>query len=193
MDSIIGLLFNNVEVLIFLFVAVLPFLGKMLKQANSGSKPAQPPTVKPVRPMPSFGGGPGERKAAKPSPLAREANRREAERRELEEEAKRQQEQWDAARRQTAEEDQLRQEQRRRESEEQQRSRLTGQNGPAAQRQSTGSGSGLPRQGSPAAAAVQDNRAEHRLEKPTGDDLARAVVWAEILGPPRSKRPYGRR
>ena len=27
----------------------------------------------------------------------------------------------------------------------------------------------------------------------TPDDLTRAVVWAEVLGPPRAKRPYNRR
>jgi hypothetical protein len=30
------------------------------------------------------------------------------------------------------------------------------------------------------------------LEAPTGKELARGVLWAEILGPPRSRRPYRR-
>lgn len=28
------------------------------------------------------------------------------------------------------------------------------------------------------------------IGQPTRDELARAIVWAEILGPPRAKRPY---
>lgn len=40
----------------------------------------------------------------------------------------------------------------------------------------------------PAAAAAVSSPNRH--EDVTGDDLTRAVVWAEILGPPRARRPF---
>lgn len=194
MDSLLEVLFKNNQVLFIVIAGVVSLLWRMLKSGALGSKPGQPRTAKPIQPMPTFGGGPGDRKAAKPSPLGREADRRETERRELEQMAKRQQEEWDAARRLAAEEDLLRQEQRRREAEEQ-RSLRTSEAKPEAQRSSAGksAGSGLPRQGGAIAAAAKDSTPAPGLEAPTRDDLAQAVVWAEILGPPRSKRPYGRR
>jgi len=33
---------------------------------------------------------------------------------------------------------------------------------------------------------------EHKVNSVTADDMRKAIVWAEILGPPRSKRPYRR-
>jgi hypothetical protein len=40
------------------------------------------------------------------------------------------------------------------------------------------------------AAAAADSRTE--LATPKADELRKAIVWAEILGPPRSKRPFGK-
>lgn len=40
-------------------------------------------------------------------------------------------------------------------------------------------------------AEPHEARNPHR-PSPDADDLKRAIVWAEILGPPRAKRPFGR-
>jgi hypothetical protein len=40
--------------------------------------------------------------------------------------------------------------------------------------------------------SVSQSKAEYGAADLTSDDLSRAVVWAEILGPPRAKRPHRR-
>lgn len=42
----------------------------------------------------------------------------------------------------------------------------------------------------PQSAVAAESRAE--LATPNADELRKAIVWAEILGPPRSKRPFGK-
>lgn len=46
----------------------------------------------------------------------------------------------------------------------------------------------------PQAQAAASAAAELRtgVSAPTADEMRQAVVWAEILGPPRSKRPFGK-
>lgn len=50
----------------------------------------------------------------------------------------------------------------------------------------------LPPAGMDAAAPAEGLRAAANLHAPEGDELRRAVLWAEILGPPRAKRPLRR-
>jgi hypothetical protein len=41
-------------------------------------------------------------------------------------------------------------------------------------------------------ARVEPNRVQVNKLEATADDLRKAVMWAEILGPPRAKRPFRR-
>lgn len=44
----------------------------------------------------------------------------------------------------------------------------------------------------PQAAAAPAATSQTEMANPKADELRKAVVWAEILGPPRSKRPFGK-
>ncbi|MCM3627274.1 hypothetical protein M3194_07845 [Paenibacillus glycanilyticus] len=41
-------------------------------------------------------------------------------------------------------------------------------------------------------AAVPSVESRTEITTPKADELRKAIVWAEILGPPRSKRPFGK-
>lgn len=187
-----------------LLIIVVGGLLSLYKKFNSpgGSqqqgKPNQP-SRRPASPMPTFGGGPGEARKpvrkAEPNPWEadQELKRRQ-------EEIEREQEKWRREERAEAER------RARREEEEAASRGASGWSGagqksqaaPALQRSSPFQAAAAGRPG----LTVQDDHhgigggeaAAHTAGgwTPEGEDLVKAVVWSEILGPPRSKRPYGR-
>jgi hypothetical protein len=186
MEKLMEWLGKNPGVLIILFALAAPlwsYLRQNLSPQQGRPKPA---------PMPSFGGGPGERRP--PAPPVQERPHMEPFREEEERKAR------------------LREAERREEAEERrerlERGRPNPMPGGTVQMQSEeGKGaltrpatpSGLPlNAGTPQAPAGQGPRntalqaPDRAAMVPGKDDLARAVVWSEILGPPRAKKPYGR-
>lgn len=186
---------GNLPFLIVVIAGLLSLLKKFNTPAGTQQKkPGQP---RPLNRMPTFGGGPGEmkktvRKAA-PNPweVDHELKRRQ-------EELEHEQEEWRREERAQAER------KVRRGEEEASRGAFAaldaGQEKPAAKRsspfQSTNTGRST---GSRLIPASDPNEiggretAAHTAGNwtPEGEDLAKAVVWSEILGAPRSKRPYG--
>jgi hypothetical protein len=169
LDSIFGFFANNISVLIFLIAVIAPIIGKSL----SGQGKGQGTPARPLRPMPTFGGGPGK---GKPDPYSSSPRERE--------------EDTGTGR--------LGQEPdgwpRTEEVSYQPIQDLKPNAATAAlgggERQTQprkSSGLGLPAR-SPSS-PVQTPQASQAAWSPDQEDLTKAVVWAEILGPPRSKRP----
>lgn len=187
---------GNLPFLIVVIVGLLSLLKKFNTpggQQQQG-KPGQP---KPLNRMPTFGGGPGEMKKTvrKAAPNPWEADH-ELKRRQ--EELDREQEEWRREERAEAERA------ARREEEDASRGAFAasgaGQEKPAAKRSSpfqsinTGrsTGSRLIPASDPNEIGGRETAAHTAGSwTPEGEDLAKAVVWSEILGAPRSKRPYG--
>ncbi|MDF2925519.1 MAG: hypothetical protein K0R57_4433 [Paenibacillaceae bacterium] len=172
-------------VILILLTIVLPLLGKSKQgQGTVGKAP-----VKPVRPMPTFGGGPGERKPPQPRPsaLSREEARRDAERLERENMSR----QWEEERAAARERERMERQQAREAEAARKPAAAAAPITATAALTHKARGSGLPlaakAPGSPEAPAP----AAFSLDT-AAEEMARAVVWSEILGPPRSKRPYGR-
>lgn len=131
------------------FLIVIAFaLWKVLRQRPNGAG------GRPARPMPSFGGGPSERKI--PAPKAAKE----------------------------------------RQQMPKQEEQPVEPQGSGIEQPREAVPSGLPIRAASLAESLPDAGA-HQQGTQQGlqadkDDLMRAVVWAEILGPPRAKKPYGR-
>lgn len=188
-----------------LLIIVLGGLLSLYKKFNSpgGSqqqgKPKQ--SSRPISPMPTFGGGPGEvrRPVRKAEPNPWEADH-ELKRRQ--EEIDREQEEWrrearaEAERRARRDEEEAASRGASGRSEAGQKSRAA-----AASQRSSPFQAAAGRAGVSSLAAQDDyhgiggrETAAHTAGEwtPEGEELVKAVVWSEILGPPRSKRPYRR-
>lgn len=192
LDGIVSFIVNNIFIVIFL-VALLSSIAGKGKQGRQG-KPGAPSG----RPMPTFGGGARERKP--PAPPVQETwemnyeeqERREQERRRLDQE--RQEER--------REEERLADERRRLQWQE-----IDGAGWDASNSDEIG-GSGIgdlwsaaeasrkatPNRGrsQPASPAQAGGQAGAVAGTPGHEELVKAVIWSEILGPPRSKRPLRR-
>ncbi len=182
-------------------IVVLAGLFSLFKKFSTPAGPQQkkPGQPRPLNRMPTFGGGPGEMKKTvrKAAPNPWEADH-ELKRRQ--EELEREQVEWRREERAEAE--------RKAQREEEESSRRAfaasgaGQQKPASKRsspfQSTGAGSTAGTRLIPQSDSRKIGVRETTIAKtadgwtPEGEDLAKAVVWSEILGAPRSKRPYGR-
>lgn len=174
-----------------ILIIVLTGLLSLYKKYNSpkGNQPGKA-RPRPASPMPTFGGGPNEQKRPvrklEPNPWEEEHQKR-----------------------QQAEESQRREEALRRERQAEEERRALQD---VAQSDATYEGFGAPRR-SPFQTDTANREAGSRNPSrnvnrgsggkdiaasahaelvPGGEELAKAVVWSEILGPPRSKRPYGR-
>lgn len=181
-------------------IVVLAGLFSLYKKFNAsgGQQQRKPGQPGPLNRMPTFGGGPGEmkkpvRKAA-PNPweVDHELKRRQ-------EELEREQEEWRREERAEAER------KARREEEEAASGgafagSAAGQEKAAPKRsspfQSTGTGRSTSSRpvppSDPREIGSRDAAAHPAINwTPEGEELAKAVVWSEILGAPRSKRPYG--
>lgn len=151
MNPLVDLLIDNIGAVIVIAVAAISLLGKM--KLNVGN----PTGTRPMRPMPSFGGGPGEREL--PTPDVKP------------------QRDWESGEGITME----------------------GETGrvrasvPPYSAVTTAAGGAAASHGSVTVnpPAQMDGAAGASLA-PDKEDLRRAVLWAEILGPPRAKRPHGR-
>jgi len=165
MNQLFELLFDNIGFLIFLFFLAAPFLGKILKGAGT------PPGTRPsANRMPTFGGEETDPKEEQRKEQERKAAIRAAQR-QYEEEQRRFRDSdspSDGEGRRTV-------------------------SVPAAATAATGS----VRSGKPSGfrSPVTGEQADPAVEsgiRVEEEDLARGIVWAEILGPPRAKRPYRR-
>lgn len=182
----------------FLIVVIVGLLS-LLKKFNTpgGQQQGKPGQPKPLNRMPTFGGGPGEMKRpvrrAAPNPW--EADH---ELKRQQEELEREQEDWRREERAEAER------KARREEEEAAQGAFAasgaGQERSAANRRSPFQSSATGRSAGSRMTLTSDpgeiggrETAAHAAGSwtPEGEDLAKAVVWSEILGAPRSKRPYG--
>jgi hypothetical protein len=135
MNHLVDLLIGNIGAVIVIAVSALSLLGKM--RINIGN----PAGKRPMAPMPSFGGGPVERKRpiSPPNPTP----------------------EWESQEGMTLE-------------------------GVVGRIHGSDSVTVKPTAQSDAAGVTDTVLA------PSKDDLRRAVLWTEILGPPRAKRPHGR-
>ncbi|MDF2938952.1 MAG: hypothetical protein K0Q90_4325 [Paenibacillaceae bacterium] len=185
-------------------IVVLAGLFSLFKKFNGPGSPQQekPKQPRSLSPMPTFGGGQGG--AKKPARKA-EANPWEAdhELKRRQEEIEREQEAWRREERAETERSKIRQEEEEADSQGAAGWSEPKRSGTAAAVQR---GSPFPAPGTGRTAvfglAARDGElniggresAAHTDGgwKPEGEDLARAVVWSEILGPPRSKRPHRR-
>jgi hypothetical protein len=187
---------GNLPFLIVVIAGLLSLLKKFNTPAGTQQKkPGQP---RQVNRMPTFGGGPGEMKKTvrKAAPNPWEADH-ELKRRQ--EELDREQEEW--RREERAEAERV----ARREEEDTSRGALAasgaGREKPASKRTSPFQSTNTGRKTGSRMILTSDpdeiggsETAAHTAGSwtPEGEDLAKAVVWSEILGAPRSKRPYGR-
>lgn len=192
---------GNLPFLIVVLAGLFSLYKKFNSPGGSQSQQGRPRPARPMNPMPTFGGGPGEarkpvRKAV-PNPWEEEQ-----ERRRREELAERQQEDWRREERAETE--------RRAQRESEESSPREASSRPQAgrpERMDTRAGR------SPFQVTTTDRTTASRVglrdEKrgigsidtaahasgewtADGEEMAKAVIWSEILGPPRSKRPYGR-
>jgi hypothetical protein len=183
---------GNLPFLIVVIAGLLSLLKKFNTPAGTQQKkPGQP---RQVNRMPTFGGGPGEMKKTvrKAAPNPWEADH---ELKRQQEELDREQEEW--RREERAEAERV----ARREEEDASRGARAasgaGQEKPASKRtspfQSTNTGRRSVSHSDPDEIGGSETAAHTAGSwTPEGEDLAKAVVWSEILGAPRSKRPYGR-
>jgi len=164
MRQLIDFITDNISLLIFLFLLAAPLLGK-LRQSLGGPVENRPPAR-----MPSFGGDRSdqdlERKEKERKAAIRAAQR-------MHEEQQRNEREAEAVGEGLTLEG---------------RAALSRPVQPPAQTARHGRTSGLP-VSRPEGEAGSGEDQGLRLEE---EDLARGVVWAEILGPPRAKRPYRR-
>lgn len=165
MEVLLERIIGNPVLLIILLALAKPVWGFIRGMAGA-EKPA---------PMPSFGGAPGERRLPDAGRVAQESSPF------LEEDERKAQ---------------LRESERKREA-ELRRQRLEG-SGEGV----TLEGGELPGRGgagAPDIASVPHAPPGSSAAAPTvslvpeKEDMLRAVVWSEVLGPPRAKKPYGRR
>ncbi len=181
-------------------IVVLAGLFSLFKKFSTpaGTQQKKPGQPRPLNRMPTFGGGPGEMKKTvrKAAPNPWEADH-ELKRRQ--EELEREQEEWRREERAEAER------RVRREEEEGSRGAFAasgaGQEKSASKRSSpfqsanTGRSTGsrlVPASGSNEIGGRDTVAHTAGSWTPEGEDLAKAVVWSEILGAPRSKRPHRR-
>lgn len=195
LESLLEFVGNNFFIVIFLVALVSSLVGKG-KQAQ---KKTDAPPVRPGSPMPPFGTGPKESKPGSPwagsnpqakpqeEPDWRDEDRLERER--LEEERRQQQ---DLERERLEKEQHLRQLEEERAALEERQRRLKRvseiRNDSRSLNRGTGSGLAVPQSQS----AIGDITDPAPI-KPDRENLAQAVIWAEILGSPRSKKPLSRR
>lgn len=173
--DIVGFFGKNIGLLIFLVAVMAPLLGRKIGQGSKGNP------QRPLRPMPTFGGGPGERKTAAPVPSRKwDDELMEQERQELE--ARLREEEREAAM------ERERQLERRHSGDGEQPGRRPAAS--ASAKRSSAAPSGLPvRASAPDAGAIEASDSDWTANR---EAMAKAVIWAEVLGPPRAKRPYRR-
>ncbi|WP_438446228.1 hypothetical protein [Gorillibacterium sp. sgz5001074] len=159
MESLLQWIGKNPGVLVILFALAGPLWG-YIRQSSRGGAGRGP------APMPSFGGGPGERKPPEAAP-SMGSGQQEPEVW-AEKALRRYQETAGAGEGITME----------------------GEESPSSRRAPVTSTASTPPR--PAGPAQPTPAAAGGVPAPAGEEMVRAVVWAEILGPPRAKKPYGR-
>lgn len=176
MDGWIRILFENIEIVVVVLVALAAPLWKTLAGRQEGR-----PDRRRAHPMPSFGGGPGERMPPEAGDWREspEAFQEDDVRRALQREEERRAEQSERlAREREAMGEGV---------------TLEGEREP--ERKPEPPGRSAARSGLPVRrieAAPEPVESDAGGAAPGREELAKAVVWSEILGPPRSKRPYRR-
>lgn len=186
MEQVLQFISENFFLVIILVFVVLPMLRRMLGgQANKQQQPPSAPTTT-SRPMPSFGGAPSE---AAPTAVPVDENRQEYERWHQERQDRERQEReriQRAERIRQLEHERAKAEERRRTSAHRQGSRVE------AMADSITSMDGIGEVGA-GTEAVENQQSTGLFNKAFDrENLMQAVVWSEILGAPRARRPHGR-
>jgi len=178
LERLIAFLLDN----IFIVIIVLGFLSSLFgKSSSRKQKPSG---------MPTFGGGGGPARPAAPQPSELDQQRMERER--LEQQRQEQQRQQALLREREAAEAQAQQLQRAR-LEEAQRAAETARGLEQAQRSAEARQAAAQRTVAALKAAAPSK--SNQLFDPSavhGSELRKAVVWAEVLGAPRAKKPFRR-